>query len=90
MTSPDANRSDLDAAAERIRQLNERILESARNTGLSTLDLYEKTLKSIADMQQAVGQASSVQWFSAIAAAQANFTREMTEAYASAAREMLK
>ncbi len=37
-------------------------------------------------MQQAVGQASSVQWFSAIAAAHANFTREMTDAYASAAR----
>jgi hypothetical protein len=90
MTSPNGNRSDLDAAADRIRQLNERILDSARNTGLSTLDVYEKTLKSIADMQQAVGQASSVQWFTAVAAAQANFTREMTEAYASAAREMLK
>jgi mevalonate pyrophosphate decarboxylase len=89
MTSPDANRSDLDAAAERIRQLNERILESARNTGLSSLDVYEKTLKSIADMQQAVGQASSSQSFSAIAAAPANFTREMAEAYASAGREML-
>jgi hypothetical protein len=90
MTSPNADRSDFDAAAERIRQLNERILESARNTGVSTLEVYEKTLKSIADMQEAVGQASSLQWFSAIAAAQANFTREMTEAYTSATREVLK
>ncbi len=39
MTSPTGNPSDLDAAAERIRQLNERILESARATGLTTLDV---------------------------------------------------
>lgn len=90
MTSPTNNPSDLDAAAERIRQLNERILESARATGLSALDVYEKSLKSIADMQQAVGKTTSVEWFSAIAAAQANFTREMTEAYTSAARDLLQ
>ncbi len=82
--------ADGDASAERIRELNERIIEKSQKAGLTSLDLYEKTLKSIADMQQAVGKASQVQWFSAIAAAQANFTREMTETYTSAARELLK
>ncbi len=90
MDTSHEHHSDVDAAAERIRELNERILQSGRQAGLSTLDVYEKTLKSIADMQQAVGEASQVQWFSAIAAAQANFTREITEAYASASRDLLK
>lgn len=85
--APDA---DNDAAAQRIRALNERIIETGRKTSLTSLDLYEKTLKSIADLQQSAGQASQVQWFSALAVAQANFTREMAETYTSAAREFLK
>jgi len=82
--------ADAEASAERIRQLNERIIDTSRKTGLASLDLYEKTLKSIADMHQEIGKASQVQWFSAIAAAQANFTREMAETYTTAAREFLK
>lgn len=81
---------DAEQAARRIRELNETIIANAQKTGLASLDLYEKTLKSIADMQQAVGQASQLQWFSQIAAAQANFTREMAETYTSAARDLLK
>lgn len=81
---------DVDAAAERIRKLNEQILGTARESGLAWLDVYEKTLKSVADMQQSAGEASHVQWFSGMAAAQANFTREMAETYASAARQLVK
>ncbi len=90
MDNPLKKDADADAAAKRIRQLNERIIEIGQRTGLTSLDLYEKTLKSIADMQEDVGKASQMQWFSAIAAAQANFTREMAETYTSAARELLK
>jgi hypothetical protein len=90
MDNPLKKDADADAAAKRIRQLNERIIETSLKAGLVSLDLYEKTLKSIADMQQAVGEASQMQWFSGIAAAQASFTREVTEAYTSAAREFLK
>ena len=82
--------ADAEAAAQRIRELNERIIETGNKTGLASLDLYEKTLKSIADMQQSVGEASQIQWFSQIAAAQANFTREMAETYTAAARQFLK
>jgi hypothetical protein len=86
----DANDPDAEAAAKRIREINERIIDGSRRAGLTSLDLYEKTLKSIADMQEGVGKASQVQWFSAIAAAQASFTREMAETYTAAARELLK
>ncbi|MDP8908827.1 MAG: hypothetical protein M3N47_06850 [Chloroflexota bacterium] len=89
MDNPFSN-DEADAAAQRIRELNERIIETGHRTGLASLDLYEKTLKSIADMQQTVGEASQIQWFSQIAAAQANFTREMAETYTTAARQFLK
>jgi hypothetical protein len=82
--------TDVHAPPQHIRELNERIIETSLRAGLSSLGLYEKTLKSIADMQQAVGEASQLEWFSAVAAAQANFTREMAEAYTSAARDFLK
>ncbi len=81
---------DADAAARRIRELNEQILDLSRRAGLRSLDLYERTLKSVADVQQSVGEASQLQWFGAIATAQANFTREFAESYAATAREFLK
>ncbi len=82
--------ADAEAATQRIGELNEQILDNGRKVGLASLDLYEKTLKSIADMQQSAGEASQMQWFSQIASAQANFMREMAETYTSAARQFLK
>jgi hypothetical protein len=79
-----------DAAAERIREVNERIIESSRKAGNTYLDLYEKTLSSIADYQDKVGEQSQVEWVTTIANSQANFTRELAGAYASAARSLLK
>jgi hypothetical protein len=80
----------VDAAAERIREVNERIIESSRKAGTTYLDLYEKTLNSIADYQDKVGEQSQVEWVTTIANSQANFTRELAGAYTSAARSLLK
>src|SRR3954465_1044276 len=63
-----------DAAADRIRHLNERIIPSSKKAGNTYLDIYEKTLNSIADYQEKVGDQSQVDWVSTIANAQANFT----------------
>jgi hypothetical protein len=79
-----------EAAAERIRDLNERIIESSKKAGNTYLDIYEKTLNSIADYQEKVGERSQVDWVSTIANAQANFTRDLAGAYTSAARTLLK
>ncbi len=81
---------DVEAAADRIRNLNERIIDSAKKAGGVYLDTYEKSLTSIADFQETVGGASGVEWVAAVANSQANFTRSMAEAYTSAAREVLK
>jgi hypothetical protein len=79
-----------DAAAERIRDLNERIIESSKKAGNVYLDIYEKTLNSIADYQEKVGEKSQVDWVSTIANAQASFTRDLAGAYSAAARSLLK
>lgn len=81
---------DANATAERIRDLNDGMIDLSRRAGLGSLDLYERTLKSIADLQQSVGEASRLQWFAQICATQADFTREFAETYTATAREFLK
>ena len=89
-TPPGApSQQDFQAMAERIRALNEQIVEAGRSAGGSYLDMYEQTLKGIADYQQQVGGASQVEWVSNFANAQANFVRQMAEAYSSAARQFM-
>jgi hypothetical protein len=85
-----AAQDNVDAAAERIRDLNERIIESSKKAGNTYLDIYEKTLNSIADYQEKVGERSQVDWVTTIANAQASFTRDLAGAYTSAARSLIK
>ena len=90
-TRNDTSATDnFEEAADRLRDLNERIIESSRKAGQSYVDAYEKTLVSIADFQDRVGKASQVDWFSTLAHAQADFTRNWAEAYTAAARNVLK
>lgn len=83
-------RADVDATVERARALNDQILSTARNAGLSWLALYEQTLKSVLDAQEAMTDASRTQPLSASTAAQAKLAREITQAYISTVRDILK
>jgi hypothetical protein len=86
----DTTSENVEATADRIRELNERIIESSKKAGNVYLDIYEKTLNSIADYQEKVGEQSQVDWVTTIANAQASFTRDLAGAYSSAARSLLK
>jgi hypothetical protein len=70
--------------------LNERIVSSSKKAGTATLDTYERTLLSVAEVTETVGAASQVEWISTVAQAQADFTRDLTEAYTSSTRALLK
>jgi len=84
------SKNTTEATTERIRDLNERILEAGRKAGGAYLDAYEKALESIVDYQERVAKQSDVEWISTIVDSQARFTRELTKLYVSTGRDLLK
>jgi hypothetical protein len=80
----------LEAVAQRVRKLNERIIEESKSAGEATLTAYEKALKSIASSLERGPGKSDVEWISALATTQAKWIRDVTTAWTSAARGMLK
>jgi len=81
---------DAEAAVQRIRELNEQILDFGRKAGTQFLEAYETNLKGFAEYQDKIADTSQVDWIASLARAQANFTREVSAAYAASAREFLK
>jgi hypothetical protein len=79
-----------DEAVQRIRDLTERFIESAKAAGNQSLDAYEKALQSMVEFQEKAAGASQLDWVQNIAQAHARFVQEVSNAYVSAAREMLK
>jgi hypothetical protein len=79
-----------EAAAQRLRKLNERIIEAGKDAGESTLSSYEKALKTIASTLERGPGSSDVEWISNLATAQAKFIRDVTTAWTAAARKVLK
>jgi predicted RNA-binding Zn ribbon-like protein len=86
--------ADATAATEetvqRIRELTERFLESAKAAGNASLDAYEKALQNIVEFQEKAAGATQLDWVSSMTAAYAKFMSDISNAYVSAAREMLK
>jgi hypothetical protein len=80
----------VEAVAQRIRKLNERIIEASKDAGETTLSSYEKALKAIAGSIERGPGRSDVEWVSTLATTQAKFIRDVTTAWTSAARGMLK
>jgi hypothetical protein len=80
----------LEDAAERLRALNERIIEASKKSGRAYLEAYEANLKAIAEHQAKLAGASDVDWVSTLLNAQADFTREMARAASAQSREFLK
>ena len=80
----------LDAVAQRVRKLNEKIIEESKSAGEATLTAYEKALKAIAGSLERGPGKSDVEWVSALATTQAKWIRDVTAAWTSAARGMLK
>ena len=81
---------DFDAAAERIRDLNEKVLTAAKQTGIMTVDTYEQAVNNVLDFSQKAADSTKVDWVSAITNSQASIITEATNAYTKAARDLLK
>ncbi len=87
---PSIDPAALEAATERVRELNEKLMVAAKNSGLVALEAYEKALQSMADFEAKVASASQLDWVSALAATHAKFIQDLSTSYTQAARELLK
>jgi hypothetical protein len=82
--------SSVEEASQRIRDLNERLIESFKSAGLVTLDTYEKALQSLVEFEEKVASATQLDWVSALATTHAKFIAEVSTSYTEAARDLLK
>ena len=80
----------VEETTQRIRDLNERLIESSKSAGVVALDAYEKALQSLADFEQKVAKASQLDWVTALAATHAKFVSDLSTSYTSAVRDQLK
>ena len=78
----------MEELAEQVRQLNEQIIEASKRSGETYLQSYQQLLKTVADVQEEAGKSSPWDWVTTMATAQANFTRDIAEAYAAAGRRL--
>lgn len=81
---------NLEEAAERIRDLNEKMITASKQSGNVTLDAYEKTLKGLLEFQEKSASATQLDWVQAIAKAHATYITDVSKAFTSAARDALK
>ena len=88
-TKTDPISESVETAAERVAELNEKAVENGKKAGAAYLTSYEKAVLSLADSYEKAAGATKVGWIADIAAAQADLTRGLTTAYASAAREFV-
>ena len=76
--------------ADRIRSLNDQIIDSAKKGGEAWLSAYEKALTSLLDFERKAAEASPIEWVSAIAKAHTDFVSEVSAAYIRVSRELVK
>jgi hypothetical protein len=77
-------------ATERYRALNEKLIDSGKKTANAALDGYEKTVASYVDFRQQLAESTQLDWVSGIVKAQNDFITEVSAAYTSAVRDVLK
>jgi hypothetical protein len=81
--------ASIEETVARVREMNERLLESSKSSGRVALDAYEKALRSMLAFEEKVADASQLDWVTALASAHAQFVREFSAVYLKAAREAL-
>jgi hypothetical protein len=81
---------DLDQTLQRLKSLSEQAIEASRQNGRTWLDAYEQLLNSFLKAQQEAASSSQLEWAKNLANTNAEFVREVSQAYLGAVREHLK
>lgn len=89
MSMPDMT-ANLEAAAQRVKELGDQVAAQAKKNGLEWLENYEKVLKNMLDLEEQAAKKSGVDWAATLATTHANFVRETSEIFFSAMSKQLK
>jgi hypothetical protein len=81
---------DVEAAAERIKQTSERVLELSKENGLIWLDAYEKMLDGVLKLEEDTAKDLGSDWVEKLVSTQADFIRNTSQAYLGAFKDRLK
>ena len=85
-----ADTSAFEQTATRVRELNEKLIQLAKESGQNSLDTYEQALQSMIDFEKSVASRSQLDWVTGLANTHAKFIQDLTGFYIKAAREALK
>ena len=72
-----------------MMERREEVLKAGRKASLDVLETYEQTLSAVVESQEKLAAASEFEPLSRFLLAQASFTREVGDAFAKFAREVM-
>jgi hypothetical protein len=81
---------DMEAVAQRVRDLSEQVMTQAKKNGLSFLEGYERVLKQMLDLEEQAAKGTGQDWATSLATTHANFVRETSEMFLGAMKDQLK
>ena len=81
---------DVEQSVKRIQDLSNQAIEASKQSGQTWLDAYEKMIDSFLKMQQQAAQGSQADWINTVADTNADFVRQLSQLYLTAARDQLK
>jgi hypothetical protein len=81
---------DIEAAAQRIKQTSDRVLELSKENGLVWLEAYEKMLNSVLKLEEETAKDLGADWVNTLVSTQADVVREMSEAFLGVVKDRLK
>jgi hypothetical protein len=90
MTSTPDTAGDLDAATKRVLELSNKVVEQAKQNGLTWLEGYERLLQNLLDLEVKAASGAGADWAATLATTHANIVRETSEVVFGALRQQLK
>ncbi len=78
-----------EAAAQRIRSLNQQVLARASAAGAGAVDGYEKALRDMADFETKIPGSSQLDWLQAVARSHTKLVTDLASMYANAIKSGL-
>ena len=81
---------DVEAVAQRVRDLSDQVMAQAKKNGLTFLEGYERVLKNMLDLEEQAARGTGQDWATTLATTHANFVRESSEMFLGAFKNQLK